>query len=106
MNFFKSKQQQPDQTGDQIARTIADRIIQWQHLLAAKLNKRVNRYSKRRQKWLLWIFCGLFACSLIICLIIPFQNEVTTQDHNYQPVHIGLPSEVPTRPTDSLTTKK
>jgi hypothetical protein len=111
MNFLKRKTRQPDETGDLLARTIASRILHWQNLLAAKMNKRINRYSKNRQKWFLCIFCGVTAMGLVICLIVPFGRiAMDMPGHNYQPVHIGLPSGMPAKPThlksiDSLTTK-
>jgi hypothetical protein len=112
MNFLKRKTQQPDETGDRLARTIADHILHWQNLLAAKMNKHINQYSKQRQKWLLWIFCGVSATGLVICLIVPFgRMAMNMPGRNYQPTHIGLPSDIPIKPahlkpTDSLTTKK
>ncbi|MES2108562.1 MAG: hypothetical protein V4577_07440 [Bacteroidota bacterium] len=112
MNFFKRKLQQPDEAGDRLARIIADQILRWQNLLAAKMNKGISRYSKKRQQWLLLIFCGVSAISLVICLIVPFgRMAMKMQARNYQPGHIGSPSYLPTNPThlksiDSLTTKK
>ena len=112
MDFLKRKLRRPDETGDRLARMIADHILHWQNLLAAKMNRRINRYSKKRQKWLLWIFCGLSASGLVICLVMPFgKRAMKMQARNYQPVHIGLPSELLPKPVyfksmDSLTTKK
>jgi hypothetical protein len=112
MNFLKRKAQQPDETGDRLARTIADHILHWQNLLAAKMNKYINRYSKTEQKWLLCIFCLVSAIGLVLCLIVPFgRMAMNMPGRIYQPVHIGLPSDAPTKPApiksmDSLTTKK
>ncbi|MDB5937287.1 MAG: hypothetical protein JWQ01_4631 [Massilia sp.] len=110
--FFKNKQQQQDASGDQLARTIANQIILWQQLLATKLNMVINRHTKRRQKWLLFIFCGVSAGCLALCLLVPFEKRAMIMPgHNYQPAHIGLPSDLPLKrghlpTTDSLTTKK
>jgi len=108
--MINNKQQQPGQTGDRLATSIADPIIKGQRMLAAILNNRINRYSKQRQKWLLVIFCGISISGLTICLVIPFGN-IAMQRQNFQPTHIGLPSDLPVKtthlkPTDSLTTKK
>jgi hypothetical protein len=111
MNFLKRKNQQPDEAGERLARTIADQILHWQNLLAAKMNKRINRYSKQRQKWLLGIFCVVSAGFLILCVLVPFgKRAMRMPGRNYQPAHIGLPSDVPVakrhlKTTDSLTTK-
>jgi hypothetical protein len=108
--MIKHKQQLNDQTGDRLAKSIAGSIIKWQRLLAAVLNTPINRYSKQRQKWLLAIFCGLSACALSICLVIP-SGQIAMQRQNFQPAHIGLPSDrqaktTRSKPTDSLTTKE
>jgi hypothetical protein len=111
MSFLKKKPLHPDTTNDRLAKTIADQIIFWQRILAEKLNRRINLYSKQRQKWLLGIFCGLSAGLLILCLLFPFGKiAMKMPGHNYQPAHIGLPSDRPVtkghlKTTDSLTTK-
>jgi hypothetical protein len=109
MIFFKNKQQ-TDTSGDQLAGMIANQIILWQWRLAAKLNKVVNRLTKKHQQWMLLIFCAISSVCLALCLYVPFGKMAMTE-HNYQPVHIGLPSDLPLRrehlsTTDSLTTKK
>jgi hypothetical protein len=108
--MINNKQPQTGQTDDRLATSIADPIIKGQRMLAAILNNQVNRYSKQRQKWLLVIFCVISVCGLIICLVIPF-GKIAMQRQNFQPTHIGLPSDLPVRTThlkrtDSLTTKK
>jgi hypothetical protein len=108
--MINNKQQQPGHARDHLAKSIADPIITGKHRLAAILNNQVNRYSKQRQKWFLVMFCGVSACGLIISLIIPF-GTMAMQHQNFQPTHIGLPSDLPvkTNPlklTDSLTPKK
>ncbi|MGF7078849.1 hypothetical protein [Mucilaginibacter sp. UYCu711] len=102
--------QQQDQTNDRMAERIADPIIKGQRRLAAALNQWINRYSKKRQQWLLVIFCGIAICGLIICLAVPF-GRIAMQRQSFQPSHIGLPSDgSPTtthlKPTDPLTKKK
>lgn len=110
MIFLKKKQQVQNAESDQLAMNIADQIIAWQRLLAAKLNKRFNCYSRARQKRLLWIFCGVSSCSLIFCILVPLSKVKSLKGNNYQPTHIGLPSVLPlkttpVKTTDSLTTK-
>jgi len=105
-----NKQQQPGQTGDRLAKSIADPIIKGQRMLTAILNNQVNRYPKQRQIWFLVICCGVSACALIICLVVPF-GKMAMQRQNFQPTHIGLPSDLPVKTThlkstDSLITKK
>jgi hypothetical protein len=111
MKFLKRKPQQPGDGSKRLARTIADHIIHWQNLLAGKMNNRIKRFSKKQQKWLLCIFCGLSSTGLVICLVLPFSRISTyIPGGNYQPTHIGLPSDLPPKPyhlkrTDSLNTK-
>ena len=112
MGLFKRKSLLPNAAGDQLARTIADRIVRWQSALAARLNRAVNQYSRQRQKWLLAIFCTLSIGGLTLCLLLPFgQMAIKMQVHNFQTSHIGLPSDIQVKPrfkktTDSLTLKK
>jgi hypothetical protein len=111
MIFLKKKQQVQDATRDRLAMNIAGQIIAWQRLLAAKLNNGINRFSKARQKRLLWIFCGVSSCSLIISILVPLSKVKSMQGHNFHPTHIGLPAVLPrkttsVKTTDSLTTKK
>jgi hypothetical protein len=108
--MINNQQQQPGQTNDRLAQRIADPIIRWQQRLAAILNKRINRYSKKRQQWLLVIFCGIAICGLISCLIVPF-GKIAMQRQGFQPSHIGLPSDLlpkttHLKPTNPLTKKK
>jgi hypothetical protein len=107
------KQPEVNPAGDQLARTIAGKIIKWQQCLATALNSRVNLYSKKRQIWLLVIYCALSASCLMICLISPFGKiAMSRPGGNYQAIHIGLPSISPfksgnsAKPTDSLTKLK
>jgi hypothetical protein len=107
--MINNKQEQSGQTGDRLAKSIADPIIKWQRKLAAILNNRVNQYSRKRQQWLLVLYCGVSICGLLICLFVPF-GKIATQRQDFQPSHIGLPSDLPAKktllkPTDSLTTK-
>jgi len=111
MNFLKRKAPQPDATGDQLAGKIAARIILWQYRIAEKMSSWANRHSRQRQKWLLAIFCALSVSGIILCQVIPFSKMAIRPGHNFQAVHIGLPSDPLIRhkhlkPTDSLTTKK
>lgn len=100
-----------DAAKDRLAMNIAGQIIAWQRLLAAKLNKKINGYSKERQKRLLWIFCAVSSCILIISILVPLGKMKSMQENNFHPTHIGLPSVLPrkttpVKTTDSLTTKK
>lgn len=111
MIFLKKKQQAPDAARDRLAMNIAGQIIVWQRLLAAKLNNRINGYSKAHQKRLLWIFCGISSCILTISILVPLSKMKSRPGSNFQPTHIGLPSVLPrktspVKTTDSLTTKK
>jgi len=111
MIFLKKKQQTPDAARDRLAMNIAGQIIAWQRLLAAKLNKKINGYSKAHQKRLLWIFCGISSCSLIMSSLVPLSKMKNMRGNNFQPTHIGLPSVLPRKippikTTDSLTIKK
>ena len=111
MIFLKKKQQVQDAARDRLAINIAGQIIAWQRLLAAKLNKKINGYSKERQKRLLWIFCGVSSCILIISILVSLSKMKSMQGNNFHPTHIGLPSVLPrkttpVKTTDSKTTKK
>jgi hypothetical protein len=104
MNFLKRNIQRPNAAGDELARTIADRIIRSQQLIAAKMNRYFNGFSKQRQKWLLLIFCGSSAAWLICCLLVPNHKMAMKMPGNaYQTVHIGMPSEIPPKPAQSKT---
>jgi hypothetical protein len=111
MSFFKSKNPRPDAARDRLAKIIADEIVLKQQFIAMRLNRRINRYSKQRQKLLLGIFCGITACLLALCVLVPFGKiAMKMPGENYQPAHIGLPSNLPARKAhlktkDSLTTK-
>lgn len=111
MIVLKKKQRAPDAAKDPLAMNIAAQIIAWQRLLAAKLNKRINGYSKVHQKRLLWIFCGVSSCIIIISILVPVGKMKNVRGINYQPTHIGMPSVLPRKTahiktTDSLITKK
>ncbi|MES2376700.1 MAG: hypothetical protein V4553_08980 [Bacteroidota bacterium] len=108
--MITNNQQQQGQTKDRMAERIADPIIKGRRRLAAALNQRINRYSKKRQQWLLVIFCGIAICGIITCLAVPF-GRMAMQRQSFQPSHIGLPSDRPPKtkhlnPTDPLTKKK
>jgi hypothetical protein len=108
--MINNKQQQQSQISDRIAERIANPIIKGQRRLAAALNQRTNRYSKKRQQWLLVIFCGIAVCGQVVCLAVPF-GKLAMQRQRFQPSHIGLPSDRPPKtthlkPTDPLTKKK
>jgi hypothetical protein len=107
------RQPEANPGGDQLARTIAGKIIKWQQCVATALNKRINRYSRKRQQYILAIFCAITASCLMICLLVPFGKiAMVDSGNNYQPAHIGLPSISlfkpgnPAKPTDSLTKLK
>lgn len=108
--MIDNEQQQIGQASDRLAERIADPIIKGQRRMAAILNQLVNRYSKKRQQWLLMIFCGIAICGIITCLAVPF-GRTAMQRQSFQPSHIGLPSDRPPKtnhlkPTDPLTKKK
>lgn len=101
----------PNEAKDELAKAIALKIINWQSRLARLLNNWANRFSKRQQQRLLAVFCFLSGAGLILCLLVPYGKiAMNNSGKNYQPTHIGLPSERP-RPaqlksTDTLTLKK
>ncbi|WP_374950070.1 hypothetical protein [Mucilaginibacter sp.] len=103
--------QQPNHASEQLAKTIALKIIKWQSSLAITLNKWFNQFSKKQQQWLLITFCVLSGCALTLCLLVPYgKMAMNNPMKNDQPMHIGLPSNkpnhAPLKPTDSLTLKK
>ena len=110
--FLKKKPGSPSAANDRLARTIAAQVLKWQMRLAVALNARINRYSKRRQKWLFLFCCGTFAAGLIISLWLKSGRIACSMPGLHdQLVHIGLPSErpfkaKPIKPTDSLTIQK
>lgn len=113
MWFLKKKSEQLEPGSDRVAARIAGRIIRWQVSLAARINSRVNRYSKTGQRKFLWFFCAAWIA--IVCFNFLHGLKATTihtVQPNYLPAHIGQPSDIPkpaNRPmpqTDSLTIKK
>lgn len=109
MKSYKAQTANP--ATDQIAALIADRIVRWKLAMAAYLNCRINRCSKRQQRWLLVLFCALTCSGLMACMLLPYGKQaMKTTGNKYYPVHIGSPSETPRaqqpKPADSLTFKK
>lgn len=111
MIFFKKKLRLPDDQRDHLAKIIADRIIGWQILLAATVNARVNKYSKKRQKRFFWVCCVVVAGGFMLSLGLGLRKTgIVMPGPIDQPAHIGMPSDLPISrpilPTDSLTPKK
>ena len=111
MIMFRNKQKHTDPAQDDLAKTIAAKIIRWQSALAAVLNTRANRLSKSTQKWALLFLCFLATSGLILCLVVPYGSIAVSKPGSiYQSSHIGLPSGQPKpnplKLTDSLTLKK
>jgi hypothetical protein len=113
MRFFNRKPENSNPQTEQIAGRIAGRIVKWQLTISAKVNGRVNRFTKASQRKFLWVFCAVWIA--VVCY-----NFFRGQQHqtikgvkpNYLPAHIGQASDLPKhlpepiQKTDSLTIKK
>ncbi|MCR8561946.1 hypothetical protein KXD93_30105 [Mucilaginibacter sp. BJC16-A38] len=113
MRFLNNKREGGDPGAERTASRIAAQIIRWQISVAAKINRRVNRYTKAGQRKFLWVFCAVWIAG--ICFNFFHAQQTTTIRKvrpDYLPVHIGQPSDIPEpdkKPiprTDSLTIKK
>jgi len=103
-----NKEQQTNQGIEQLAAVIAETIVNLQRRIAAVINTRVNRISKPRQLWLLFIGSAIIAGALVSGVLWPGKIVVNSSFKNYTPTHVGMPSEMPrpTKSTDSLTINK
>ena len=109
--MIRKQQQETSPIGEKTAIAIALNILKWKTGLATGMNKWINHFSRQQQRWLLAAFCGVFSLGLILCLVMPYgQLAMIRPGNNYQPIHIGEPSQYPkTSPlksNDSLTIKK
>lgn len=96
---------------DKVAIALAEKIINFQQRVAARLNNWFNNYSVNQKKGILIISCALFASVLISGAFSSFYG-MPLLSQNYSSAHIGQASDIPKIPkeksqiTDSLTKKK
>jgi len=95
-----------------LASVIASIIVKWKVRLSTALSRQANRYTKKRQKWLLCIYCGIFIAGLTGNFWGLKKNMAGSMPaQSYQASHIGMPSNMPLpkqpfKTTDSLIIKK
>ncbi|MCR8561999.1 hypothetical protein KXD93_30370 [Mucilaginibacter sp. BJC16-A38] len=113
MRFLNRNREEVNPGAERTASRIAAQIIRWKICVAAKINRRVNRYTKAGQRKFLWLFCAVWIA--VICFNFFHAQQTKTIGSvrpDYLPVHIGQPSGIPEpnkKPiprTDSLNTKK
>lgn len=111
--FFRNRKNEGEDTAtDRMAERIATRLIRWQQLVAAKVNRRINRVGKPVQKKLFWIACAAWSGILTLNIYWYYHHwTVSNSQEPYMPVHIGEASKPPVhlkkdQTTDSLTIQK
>jgi hypothetical protein len=113
MNLFKSKQHQDavHRVNERLAALIAGRVVRFQYMIAAAMNRWFNAYSVRQKKWILFSFGLLVSTVLITGVCSSFYTIPLQAAQNYSSAHIGQPSKIPHQKinnnqlTDSLTIK-
>lgn len=95
---------------DQIARSIADKIIKVQHAASDMLNIKVNRYGKRTQLRWFWMGCVLALLAVICSVSVTFHHHPMPKLRSgVMPSHIGKSSDgipiIPETIKDSVNAK-
>ena len=98
MFFRNGKNEGADTATDRMAERIAAKLIHWQQLVAAKVNRRINRVGKPVQKKMFWIACAAWSGILTLNIYWYWNHRaVNNTPGSYLPVHIGQASKPPVR---------
>ncbi|RCH56838.1 hypothetical protein DJ568_03000 [Mucilaginibacter hurinus] len=101
--WFSDKKKNGAQVPDEVARSIAGRIVRVQKAASEHLNNRVNRYDRRTQ--LRWFLLGCFLALLAILSsvwVTMHHRPMPQLRSNAMPVHIGKSSDgIPLKPEPS-----